>query len=192
MSMMMHHDTQPLYSRDSHYGLLKQVRLLRKAGAVSLQVLMIVPSPGSKSYDETFSSGQVYERVGDRRVEPYMHDGNYVIASHDRYPWRKQINILTAYLYFYNPLQLMRELCQKTTVGDKPWVMQLIGMLGLIQNIRRTSGWAARLMFGKIVRADQPPSCQISIRRVNGGTSSHASPNVGREKLHQIDLRRAV
>src|SRR5262249_32384803 len=41
MPMMMHHDTQPLYSRGSNYGLLNQMRLLRKAGAVSMQVLML-------------------------------------------------------------------------------------------------------------------------------------------------------
>ncbi len=38
MPMMMHHDSQPLYSRGSNYGLLNQIELLRKAGAVSLQV----------------------------------------------------------------------------------------------------------------------------------------------------------
>ncbi|MGA8031316.1 MAG: radical SAM protein, partial [Casimicrobiaceae bacterium] len=48
MPMMMHHDAQPLYSRGSDYGLLNQVELLRKAGAVSMQVLMLTPSPGSK------------------------------------------------------------------------------------------------------------------------------------------------
>jgi len=32
MPMMMHHDTQPLYTRGSPYGLLNQVRLLHKAG----------------------------------------------------------------------------------------------------------------------------------------------------------------
>jgi hypothetical protein len=37
MPMMMHHDTQPLVSRGSNYGLINQVRLLRKAGAVSLK-----------------------------------------------------------------------------------------------------------------------------------------------------------
>ena len=35
MPMMMHHDGQPLYTRGSHYGLLNQTHLLRKAGAVS-------------------------------------------------------------------------------------------------------------------------------------------------------------
>ena len=46
MPMMMHHDTQPLYSRGSNYGLLNQVELLRRAGAVSMQILMLTPSRG--------------------------------------------------------------------------------------------------------------------------------------------------
>ena len=37
MPMMMHHDAQPLYTPGRPYGLLNQARLLRKAGAISLQ-----------------------------------------------------------------------------------------------------------------------------------------------------------
>src|SRR3954470_3196206 len=48
MPMMMHHDAQPLYSRGTTYGLLNQIKVLRKAGAVSLQVLMLTPAAGSK------------------------------------------------------------------------------------------------------------------------------------------------
>jgi len=81
MPMMMHHDTQPLYSRKANYGLLNQIKLLRNAGAVSLQVLMITPSAGTKLYEQTFTSGQVFESVGARRVLPHMYDGNYVVAS---------------------------------------------------------------------------------------------------------------
>jgi len=57
MPMMMHHDSQPLYTRGSPYGLLNQVRLLRKAGAIDLQVLMLTPAVGSRHYDEAFTSG---------------------------------------------------------------------------------------------------------------------------------------
>ena len=64
MPMMMHHDSQPLYSPGTNYGLLNQVHLLRKAGAVSLQVLMMTPSPGTKLYEETFEKRLV---LGERR-----------------------------------------------------------------------------------------------------------------------------
>ena len=66
MPMMMHHDAQPLLSLRGHYGLLNQVRLLRKAGAISLQVLMITPATGSRLYEPTFESGMVYESVAGR------------------------------------------------------------------------------------------------------------------------------
>src|SRR5205814_9076510 len=81
MPMMMHHDSQPLVSGRSNYGLLNQIRLLRKAGAVSLQVLMITPSVGSKLYEGTFTDGLVIDRIGGRRAAPYMYDGNYLVAS---------------------------------------------------------------------------------------------------------------
>ena len=104
MPMMMHHDSQPLYSRGSNYGLLNQIRVLRQAGAVSLQVLMMTPSPGTKLFEDTFTKGLVLGRAGGREVRPYMYDGNYVIASVHPRPWRKQFNLLLGYLYFYNPV----------------------------------------------------------------------------------------
>ena len=52
--------------------------------------------------------------------------------------------------------------------------MQVVGMLGLIQTIRRTFGWALRLMFGKIERLAEPPASPIPMRSVDGDTASHA------------------
>ena len=54
--MMMHHDTQPLVTWKNNYGLLNQMRTLRKAGALFTQVLMLTPSPGSKWYEDTYTS----------------------------------------------------------------------------------------------------------------------------------------
>ncbi len=105
--MMMHHDSQPLYTRKSQAGLLNQVRLLRKAGALSMQVMMLTPSPGSKLYVDTYTSGLAYQSVDDIVVESRIVDGNYVVASRDPKPWRKQLNLLAAYIYFYNPLRFM-------------------------------------------------------------------------------------
>jgi len=165
MPMMMHHDSQPLYTRGSDYGLINQVRQLRRSGATSLQVLMLVPSPGSRLYEETYTSGQVFESVGGRPVEPHIHDGNYVIASRHKQPWRKQINLLLAYLYFYNPLWLVLALWRrKTKLQLKPAAMQVVGILGLIQNIRRTLGWSIRLAFGPIRRLTRPPGAKVPIR----------------------------
>lgn len=175
MPMMMHHDQQPLRSRGTDYGLLNQVRLLRQAGAASLQVLMITPSAGSKLYEQTFENGGVYDRVGGRKVEPHMYDGNYVIASRSAEPWRKQLNLLASYAYFYNPLQLLRlMLGPRTKTRSKSVYMQIFGMLGLLHTIRRTLGWMARLRFGKIEKLPGPPTCDIPIRGADGNAPGHA------------------
>ena len=157
MPMMMHHESQPLVSLGGR-GLLNQVRLLRRSGAVSLQVLMLTPSAGSKLYDRTFESGLVYRSAAGRPVQPHMYDGNYVIACGQGRPWRKQLNILAAYLFFYNPPRLIADLIRcRGRVGFKPAGMQLVGMWGLTHTIRRTLGWAMRLMLGRIERYSAPP-----------------------------------
>jgi radical SAM superfamily enzyme YgiQ (UPF0313 family) len=177
MPMMMHHDSQPLYTPGKPYGLLNQARLLRKAGAVSLQVLMITPATGSKSYEEAFTSGLMYDSVGGRRVETYMLDGNYVVASRHPRPWRKQFNIMLAYLYFYNPLRFLKALVRpksKLYLADSG--MQVLGMFGLAQTVRRTLGWALRLRWGRIERRSEVPASKLPMRGVNGGPASHALP----------------
>lgn len=175
MPMMMHHDSQPLYTRGSHYGLLNQVNLLRRAGAVSLQVLMMTPSAGTKLYEQTFAGGQVLARAGGRPVEPHMYDGNYVIASKHQRPWRKQLNLLLAYLSFYNPVWLTAGLLRKKTrVSQKAAIMQVIGMLGLAHTIRRTAGWALRLMVGRIERLAGPPTSPVPMRGVDHSPACHA------------------
>ncbi len=105
--MMMHHDAQPLVSWNSNYGVLNQLRMLRKAGAIFTQVLMLTPSPGSKWYEDTYTSGCAFDAVGQQKVEPHMVDGNHVIASHHPRPWLKQLNLLAGYTYFFNPLRLL-------------------------------------------------------------------------------------
>ena len=180
MPMLMHHDAQPLYTRHSHYGLLNQVRLLRKAGAASLQVLMMTPAAGSKLYEQTFTSGQVFESVAGRPVLPHMLDGNYVIASSHPHPWRKQLNLLIAYAYFYNPLWLVVALLRSgSNLALKPAGMQVVGMLGLVHTVRRTLGWVVRLGFGRIRRLAGPPISPIPMRHVDDGPA--------RQELVQVD-----
>ncbi len=177
MPMMMHHDDQPLYTPGRTDGLLNQVRILQKAGAVGLQVLMITPSPGSKLYEEAFTSGMVIDSIGGREVKTYMIDGNYVVASKYARPWRKQLNIIVAYMWFFNPLRLliaMFRLKNKLYVADVG--MQCFGMWGLGKTIRRTFGWALRLMFGKIKRSTAAPTSMIPMRSPDGGRASHATP----------------
>jgi radical SAM superfamily enzyme YgiQ (UPF0313 family) len=105
--MMMHHDSQPLVSRKNNYGIVNQLRTLRKAGALYMQVLMLVPSPGSKWYGETFTSGLAFKSVDGEEIAQRIADGNYVVASKHPRPWLKQLSILAAYTYFFNPIQLL-------------------------------------------------------------------------------------
>ena len=177
MPMMMHHDSQPLWTPGKPYGLLNQVRMLRKAGALSLQVLMITPATGSKMYEEAFTSGMLYRSVGGRPVEPYMIDGNYVIASRHPKPWRKQFNILAAYLYFYNPLRFLLALVRpKSSLYLADSGMQVIGMWGLVLTVRRTLSWAFGLMRGKVRRRHAVPAGPIPMRSVAGDPAPHALP----------------
>lgn len=178
MPMMMHHDEQPLISRGPKpYGLLNQIRLLHKAGAISMQVLMLVPATGSKLFSGTYTSGMAYESVGGRKVEEHMLGGNYVIASNHPKPWRKQINILLAYAYFYNPVRFAIALVRPRTrlyLADAIW--QAIGMYGLAQTLRRTFSWVFRLRFGKIRRHTAPPMNKIPMRAPDGSRAAHALP----------------
>jgi len=175
IAMLMHHDQQPLYTRGTPYGLLNQLKLLRQAGAVDMQALMLTPAPGSRSFEETYTSGLVYDSVGGKRTEPYMFDGNYVVASEHPKPWRKQFNIMAAYLYFYNPLQFLDAIIRpKAGLYLADVAIQVTGMLGLTKTFRRTLPWALRLLFGRIRRTDQIPTSPIPIRSATGGRASHA------------------
>src|SRR5262249_18442928 len=92
-------------------------------------------------------------------------------------PWRKQLNILLAYAYFYNPLRLAVSLVRPrgTRYLDEA-IWQLLGMRGLAQTIRRTFGWMLRLRFGTIRRRSTPPLSRIPMRSAKGGAASHALP----------------
>jgi len=107
MPMMMHHDTQPLVSRRSNYGLVNQLQTLRNAGALYMQVLMLSPAPGSKWYADTYASGLAFESVGGEPVARHISDGGYVIASKHPRPWLKQIFLLLGYTWFFNPVRLL-------------------------------------------------------------------------------------
>jgi hypothetical protein len=156
---------------------------------VSLQVLMMTPSAGTKLYEGAFTDGMVLNKVGGRPVLPHMYDGNYVIASTHRRPYRKQLNLLIGYLYFYNPIRLVVLLVtmKKHKVTQKAAGMQLIGMLGLIQSFRRTSTWVARLMFGRIERLAEPPAAPVPTKTASCSTGGKVA-----DGLVQLSIPRAT
>ena len=103
--MLMHHDAQPLFTWRGNGGLLNQLGVLRKAGALYTQIMMLTPSPGSKLYVEAFTSGMVYQSVDGVPVEPHLQTATHVYASHHPRPWIKQLNLLAGYAWFFNPLR---------------------------------------------------------------------------------------
>ncbi len=103
--MLMHHDAQPLFTWRGSAGLLNQLGVLRKAGSLYTQILMFTPAWGSKSYVESFTSGMTYRSVDGVPIEPRIQTGTHVIASLHPRPWIKQLNLLAAYAWFFNPLR---------------------------------------------------------------------------------------
>ncbi|MHC4563893.1 MAG: B12-binding domain-containing radical SAM protein [Planctomycetota bacterium] len=177
MAMMMHHDDQPLVTFGRPDGLINQIRLLRKAGTVDVQVLMITPATGSKMYEDVFTSGMAFESVGGRRVEPHMMDANFVVASKHPKPWRKQLNIMLAYMYFYNPLRFLIALVRpKSSLYLADGGIQALGMAGLVRTIYRTFGWMVRLAMGNIKRTTHPPHSRIPMRSPTNTPAPHALP----------------
>ena len=202
--MLIYHDGQPLFSWRSRHGLLNQLRLLRKAGAIIMQVLAFTPALGSKDYEENYTSGWVFKSVGGVPVEPVLSDGLYVMASSHSRPWTRQLNLLVAYAFFYNPFRLLGAILHsksKLPSEDKPswsgntkwqrfrrrltWrvstyladaLMQMVGMGALLGMIRQTSGWMIMLMRGRIERHSGPPISRIPMRNPSGGQASHAIP----------------
>lgn len=173
--MMMHHDGQPLYTWGKPYGLLNQARMLRKAGAVTFQVLMLSPATGSKLYEGTYNSGMVIQSANEKPVRQHMRDANYVFATHAEKPWRMQVNMVIAYAYFYNPLRFLWALVRpRSRLYFADSIAQAAGMRGFLQTLRRTVPWAWNLWRGPIVREDKPPLSAIPMVSVLGGRAEHA------------------
>ena len=207
--MMMHHDSQPLVTLKSNYGLLNQLRTLRKAGAMYTQVLMLTPAPGSKWYEDTYTSGLAFDAVGGEPLAPHIVDGNYVVASKHARPWVKQLNLLIAYLYFFNPLRTLLALAFSLSriplvdADNRPAAeiarysplariartlylklrghlldaaVQVVGMCGLFQTVRRTLPWAWTLLRRDIRHSTRAPASQLPMRDPQGNPAAHALP----------------
>jgi len=158
MPMMMHHDGQPFWSRKGLYGLMNQVRYLSKAGALSMQITILTPVIGTKTYEPTYRDGIVMSRCGDTRVEDRHFDGNHCTASNDPFPWRKQLNMLAGYAYFYNPLQWLRAALTFDSLWAFRMVYQMYGNFGVIKSFRQIAPWLRQQVSGPILKhSDVPP-----------------------------------
>ncbi len=157
MPMMMHHDDQPLLSKRGLAGLLNQIRYLKRAGAVSVQITFQTPMVRSKGYERSFEEGQVMRRVGGMDVADYQFDGNHTIASRSRHPWRKQFNVLVAYASFYNPFRALKAVLTIDPLWKFRIMYQVLGNLGLVRSAWASRGWLGRLKWGRIEKASAAP-----------------------------------
>jgi radical SAM superfamily enzyme YgiQ (UPF0313 family) len=175
MAMMMHHDGQPLYSKNQLYGLLNQVNFLRKSGSVSVQVTILTPSVGSKGYEEPYETGMVIEQAGAHKVEDYQYDGNHCIATHDPHPWRKQMNIYLAYASFYNPLNFVKALVRwKDPLWDARVLWQVYGMAGVVKSFMQGWGWMKSLMQGPVKKMTELPRRRLEMVAAETGPKTPA------------------
>jgi radical SAM superfamily enzyme YgiQ (UPF0313 family) len=164
MSMMMHHDGQPLTSRGNLYGLLNQVRFLRRSGSVSVQVTILTPSVGSKGYEEPYETGMVIDEAGSHKIEDHHYDGNHCIATLDPKPWRKQLNVYLAYASFYNPLNFVRTILNwKDPVWGMRVLCQVYGMAGIVKSVVSGWSWMCNLWRGPVTKKAGMPRRRLEM-----------------------------
>ncbi len=200
--MLMHHDEQPLVSLRDHSGLLNQLKALRKAGAVYMQVLMLTPAPGSTSYEDCFRSSLAMKRVGGQKVEGRHMSALHVVASRHGRPWTRQLNLIAAYAYFFNPLRLLaamlfpktciarvdeeavpaghrapklaRRIRRKLVARLADPAIQAAGIYGLFRTVPLLLRWTWRLRRGPIERHTAAPASRIPMRSPDGSPAAHA------------------
>jgi radical SAM superfamily enzyme YgiQ (UPF0313 family) len=184
MSMMMHHDGQPLASKGNLYGLLNQVQFLHKSGSVSMQVTILTPSVGSKGYEEPYEEGMVIDQAGEHPLEDYLYDGNHCIATKDPKPWRMQINILLAYASFYNPLNFFKIFMKRKDPLKKYRVMwQIYGMLGVVKSFFEGAGWLWGLYKGPVRKKKGVPKPMLPIVDANEEAPLAAKPKLSTQTV---------
>ncbi|MHC4234307.1 MAG: B12-binding domain-containing radical SAM protein [Planctomycetota bacterium] len=153
MVMMIHSDDQPLCSEKGDLsGLLNQARYVFDHGAVSYQCTYLGPAVGTRDLEPAAKNGTIYERVGRRSIPQAYQDGNHLVASKHARPWQQQLNILRAYMAFYNPLNTWRALAKfrKDSLGPKRLLFQVIGQIGLLITAPKLFAWARRLKRGPV------------------------------------------
>jgi len=157
MPMMIHYDGQPFWSRRGLAGLLNQVNFLRRAGALSCQITLLMPMVGSSSYEAQFRDGLVLSHVGGRPVEDYMYDGNRCICTGYPRPWQRQLNALLGYAAFYNPANLLRALLKFDGLRRARIFFQVMGMAGFAKSLWVSRGDSLRMLTGSLARHTAPP-----------------------------------
>ena len=173
MAMMMYHDGQPYKSPGSLYGITDQVSFLRRAGAVSVQVMVHIPAVGSREYEPTFNSGKVLKQLGDYRLPESHSDGAHVIVMGERPAWQRQLEQLGAYFTFYNPLNMIKSM--RKTGSRLRWYRvgyQAAGFVAACRTALRVLPYAWRLLTRTpAYHTEPPPVTRLPVRETAGAFS---------------------
>lgn len=191
--MLMYHDGQPFYTRDSHYGLFNQVRHLRRVGACSVQITFLSPLPGTKGEEQPYTDGMVINKAGGVEVEEYLHDGNHIVATEEVNPLRKQLHMALCYAYFYNPFFVLRNLVRFDQLWFFRMLHQMLGVLRIPTSLFNDRGWLFRLFKGPVEKFPSLPELKYpmvaaansSVRNVEELSSCQSGNNAVTELLPQ-------
>lgn len=153
MAMMMHNDNQPLRSpKNDLSGVLNQAKYLFNIGAVSYQCTYLGPAIGTREIEIAAESETLYKSVGGEPVAQAYCDGNHVVASRHKEPWKRQMNVVRAYSCFYNPINFIRVLLRSKgdRVLGKRVLFQIVGMIGVCLTAPKLWSWARKIKKGPI------------------------------------------
>ncbi|MEO1996749.1 MAG: radical SAM protein [Planctomycetaceae bacterium] len=159
-AMMIHHDDQPLWSRDpERLGVINQALKLFNVGAIGYHTTYITPSMGARNIEKMYGSGQVFERVGRHPLPEAFYDGNHVIASRHRHPWIRQLQLQLAYLAFYNPINFTRTLFKDLRLKYRrrrlQW--QVVGASMMVPSALKLLSYTLSLMTRRIHKHETTP-----------------------------------
>ncbi len=150
MAMMMYHEGQPFRTAQSLYGLANQIDFLRGAGAISLQCTVHIPAEGTRDFEKPYEEGRMLAKLGSRPIAESQEDGNHILMVGTEAPWRRQLNLVRAYLTFYNPLNLFRALRDDgSPLRKERIVLQLIGFPAALWTAIQLLPHFLRLLFCK-------------------------------------------
>ena len=151
MAMMIFHGTQPFRSDPpSLYGLANQIAFLREAGAVTVQCTAHLAAVGTREFDGLMESRRVISHVNGREIDDVLHDGNHVTMPEGEQAWKRQLQLLAGYAVFYNPLNLLRALGDRSPLRKYYIGYQVLGLFGLGWTAVKSLRYALRLLPGRL------------------------------------------
>jgi radical SAM superfamily enzyme YgiQ (UPF0313 family) len=165
MAMLMFHEGQPFYTRNSLYGLANQVDFLRRAGAISIQCTVHNPAVGTREVEKTYQTGRVLKELGDYVIPESKFDGNHVMVDGEDRPWRKQLKLLGGYAAFYNPLNFLRALKNDgTTLRRRRIGWQFVGQFAVLWTAWKVLPYLLRLLRPIKYHSEPPALATVPVR----------------------------